>query len=262
MKKLGIIGLGHMGMAIAKGAVSLIDPTDMIAFDHDREKRKTAEDIGIATAESVNALCTNARMVLVAVRPQDIPSLLEEMKQSVPQCILTIAAGIPIHKFTDALGQIPVIRIMPNTPLQYGNGASALCRNEHCSDENFAWAMKLFSSLGIAREIDESHMCDIIAVNGSSPAYFYYLIECMLNDAVSRGIDETTARDLLVQTMIGSGLLLQEHAEKPISVFVDEVCSKGGTTIEAINVLKDGKLSDLIQKADSSCIKRAEELGK
>ena len=262
MKTLGILGLGHMGMALAKGAASCLGADQISAYDPSDRKCEEAAALGIERCQSVSQLCGSAHIVLVAVRPQDIGSLLETMKESVPECILTIAAGIPISRFTDALGPIPVMRAMPNTPLQLSEGAAALCRNELCSDRDFELALSLFQAMGKACAIDESHMCDIIAVNGSTPAYFYYLIECLLNDAVARGINEADARTLLVQTMIGSGKMLMEQPDKPIGVFVDEVCSKGGTTIEAINVLREGGMEDLIKKADTACIRRAEELGK
>lgn len=262
MRKLGILGLGHMGMAIAKGAAASLGSEEVAAYDPAAEKRSAGTLLGIQTAESVEELCRAAHIVLVAVRPQDIGGLLDELKKERPQCLLTIAAGIKISKFTDALGPMPVIRAMPNTPLQLGEGAVALCRNDLCTDADFDFAMNLFRSMGTAAEISEDHMCDIIAVNGSTPAYFYYLVECLLEDAVSRGIDETVARELLVQTMIGSGKMLMADRTKPIGVFVDEVCSKGGTTIEAINVLKNADLKQLIKDADTKCILRAEELGK
>ena len=262
MKKLGILGLGHMGMAVAEGALRLYSPEDVCAYDISPQKQQAAQKLGITIFPSCREVCENASIVLTAIRPQDIDQVLQEIREAVPQCILTIAAGIPIRRFTDVLGSIPVIRAMPNTPLQLGEGAVALCRNEVCPDAYMEEAMKLFSTMGKAVVIDESHMCDIIAVNGSTPAYFYYLVQCLLEDAVSRGIDEADARTLIVQTMIGSGKLLEADPQKPVSEFVIAVCSKGGTTIEAISVMKKRDLNKLIRDADQACIDRAEELGR
>ncbi|MBQ9328318.1 MAG: pyrroline-5-carboxylate reductase [Solobacterium sp.] len=261
MKKIGILGLGHMGMAIAKGAVKAMDPNDLAAYDSSSKKCEEASSLGITIASSPADLSASAHILLIAVRPQDIDTALSELSSCPPQCILTIVAGIPIARFIRAFGELPAMRAMPNTPLQLSEGAAALCRNELCSDEDFELAMNLFSSMGVAREIPESQMCNIITVNGSTPAYFYYLVECLLNDAVARGLEESTARELLVQTMIGSGKLLQASPDKPLSSFVDEVCSKGGTTIEAISLLKAKGFEQLIQEADTACINRAEELG-
>jgi len=262
MKKLGILGMGHMGGAILKGSLTFLPPEEIGVYDPSSAKKEEAASMGLAVYESESALCDACHMVLTAVRPQDIAGLLENMKGHVPPCILTIAAGIPIRRFTGALGEVPVIRAMPNTPLQIGCGAVALCHSNNCAREDILFAETLFSKLGTVAWIDESHMCDIIAVNGSTPAYFYYYIQCMLEDAVRRGIPEADARNLLVETMIGSGLLLRNSPEKPISKFVDEVCSKGGTTIEAIEVLKQSSFAETIEKADSACIQRAEELGR
>ena len=262
MKKLGILGLGHMGSAILEGALGTIGKDQLMVYDPLKEKTDAAKARGIDAAKDEKELCRSCHMILFAIRPQDVAQVLENMKGSAPECLLTIAAGVPIHRFTDVFEGLSVIRAMPNTPLQIGCGAVALCRNEACSDEDYAFAKQLFSKLGAVADIDESHMCDIIAVNGSTPAYFYYYIECMLEDAVNRGIKEEDARTLLVETMIGSGLLLRNNPEKPISTFVDEVCSKGGTTIEAINIFKASDFREIVEKADSACIRRAEELGK
>lgn len=262
MKKLGIIGLGHMGMAIAKGAAASIGAGEIAVCDPSPEKQNEGTSLGFTMTGSVAELCGIAHMILVAVRPQDISVLLEELVQTKPECLLTIAAGIPMKRFSDAMAPLPIIRAMPNTPLQLGEGAVALCRNELCGDADFNFAMDLFRTMGKACEITEDHMCDIIAVNGSTPAYFYYLVECLFEDAVRRGIDEADARELIVQTMIGSGKMLMADKNKPISTFVDEVCSKGGTTIEAINVMKAAGFNRIIQDADTACIRRAEELGK
>jgi len=262
MRKLGILGLGHMGMAIARGAVSYLNPDEIAVYDRHPEKQSTAEALGILCTDSPQQLCAEAECIVVAVRPQNFAETIQQLKEGKPAAILSVIAGLPMRKFTEQLGELPVIRAMPNTPLQEGEGATALCHNDACSEELFQWAIDLFASMGCAYAITEDQMCSIIAVNGSSPAYFYYLIECMLKDAVARGIDETVARSLLVQTMIGSGVLLQKQAGKPVGQFVDEVCSKGGTTIEAISVLKAHDLETIIQEADDACIRRAEELGK
>jgi len=262
MRKLGILGLGHMGMAIAKGAVTYVDPSEIAVYDRHAEKLETAASLGIKTASSPQQLCEEAELIVIAVRPQNFEETIQQLREGKPRAVLSVIAGMPMSRFTDVLGNIPVIRAMPNTPLQEKEGATALCHNEYCSEELFQWAIDLFASMGCAYAITEEQMCTIIAVNGSSPAYFYYLIECMLKDAVNRGIDETVARELLVQTMIGSGTLLKKQPEKPVHQFVDEVCSKGGTTIEAITVMKENDLEAIIQKADEACIRRAEELGK
>ena len=104
-------------------------------------------------------------------------------------------------------------------------------------------------------------MNDILIVNGSTPAYVYYFINTMLNDAIKRGIDKEIAKDMLIQTFIGSAMMLKE-SDKTIQEEIDAVCSKGGTTIEAINTLQEKKLDEIIHQANTNCINRAKVIGK
>ena len=147
MKKLGIIGLGHMGMAIAKGAAASIGAGEIAACDPSPEKQNEGTSLGFTMTGSVAELCGIAHMILVAVRPQDISVLLEELVQTKPECLLTIAAGIPMKRFSDAMAPLPIIRAMPNTPLQLGEGAVALCRNELCGDADFDSCAQVASAI-------------------------------------------------------------------------------------------------------------------
>lgn len=263
--KLGLIGCGHMGMAIIRGAVAreFLRPDAICVFDRKEEVRKACENEGFHAFDTMQEAAASCDITLLAVTPQAIDEVLPLLKKASVKCLLSIVTGVSIAYFQEKLGaSVPVIRVMPNTPLQIGCGATALCRSQNCSDADYDFIFRCFGSMGIARTIPEDQMNDIITVHGSTPAYFYYYVQCLLEDAVSRGIDEESARALLVQTMIGSGLLLQQKADRPISELVDEVCSKGGTTIEAVKVLKERDLSGILHEADEKCIHRACQLGR
>ncbi len=126
----------------------------------------------------------------------------------------------------------------------------------------YAFVQALFESTGVVCEIPEERMNEMVCVHGSIPAYVYYLTECILQDMVARGHEEADAREMLVQTVIGSGKLMQAHPEKPLQAFIDEVCSKGGTTIEAVNEMRAQKMDRIIHDANEKCIRRADELSK
>ena len=260
---LGFIGCGHMGMAIARGAVAkeYLERYQLVVYDHHDTNMKTAKGERFGLAKDEADVAENAHIVLLAVNPTQADAVLEKLKEHQPECLLSIVTGLSIAHIQSILGKdTQVIRAMPNTPLQIGEGSTALCKSENCKADEYDFIFQMFAGMGVARTIPEDQMNAIVAVHGSVTAYGYYFIECILKDAVSRGIDEEAARALLVQTVIGSGNLLKQNAGKPIEEFINEVASKGGTTIEAINPFKELNLASIIHEADEKCVKRAEEL--
>ena len=262
---LGFIGCGHMGLAIAKGAVSneYLERREICVYDPKDEVRETCRNEGFAVMPSLKDAAESAHVVVLAVTPQICDSVLEQLAGCSVDCILSIVTGVSIRHIQEKLGSdVPVVRAMPNTPLQIGEGATALCRSESCKADEYDFVFRLFRHLGVTRSVPEEQLNAFVSVHGSTPAYIYYFAECILEDMKARGIDEEIIRALLVQTIIGSGKLLQQNANKPLSDFIDEVCSKGGTTIQAIESLKTDNLAELVNKANDKCIARAEELGK
>lgn len=260
---LGFIGCGHMGMAIARGSVQheYLERWKVLVYDHNESNMKTARGERFGLAADEREVAENAHIVLLAVNPKQADAALEKIKGTHPECLLSIVTGLSISHIQEMIGtNVPIIRAMPNTPLQIGQGSTALCRSENCPADEYDFVFQMFASMGVARTIPENQMNAIVAVHGSVPAYVYYFIECILKDAVSRGIDEESARALLVQTVIGSGSLLKNNAGKDIEEFVNEVASKGGTTIEAISELKRQNLEKVVHEANEKCIQRAEEL--
>ena len=262
--RLGFIGCGHMGMSIARGVLSrnLLKAEEIAVFDPSETIRETCRDLGFAMPGSEAELAENAHIVLLAVTPQVVDSVLPKLRDIQIDCLLSIVAALSMKHIRDLAGDIPVIRVMPNTPLMVSCGATAMCHTDDCAEEDLAFVTSMFESLGVVRNIPESQMNDIIAVHGSTPAYFYYFLNSILKDTIRRGVDPETARTMLVQTMIGSGKLLEAEPDKPLEAFVDSVCSKGGTTIEAIQVFQNEDLDSMVQRANEECIRRAIELSK
>lgn len=261
---LGLIGCGHMGMAIARGAVlsGELERYQICIYDPSEAIRKNAETEGFTVMKTSKEAAGACHITLLAVTPQHIETVLKELKGADIDVILSIVTGVSIKHVQDALDNVPVIRSMPNTPLQIGEGATALCMSSNCNADDYDFVFQMFSQMGAVCTVKEEQMNDIVAVHGSTPAYIYYFVECILKDAVSRGIDETTARTLLVQTVVGTGKLLVKNDDKPLSALIDEVCTEGGTTIEAVAEMKAQHMDKIIHDADEKCIKRAEQLGK
>lgn len=265
-KKIGFVGAGNMATAIINGMLKN-DPHNasrLAVFDLDSEKCALMAQKGVSVADSCQALAAGCDMLVLAVKPQNYAEVLADMKEVVREdtVIVTIAAGISIEKVRTGLGKnCPVVRVMPNTPLLLGKGASALCRSDNISDEDFDEVHKMFSFSGEAVILPESQMNAVIAVNGSSPAYVYLFAKAMVDYAVSVGIDGDTALRLVCQTFEGSAEMLRSSGDTP-EVLIQKVSSKGGTTIEALKVLNDRQVPQAIIDAMDACTRRAEELGR
>lgn len=265
-KKIGFIGAGNMATAIINGILreNIKSPSSINVFDKDEGKLALMKEKGVSCYDSGADLTSDSDIIVLAVKPQNYDEVLAEISgaSSEEKVFVTIAAGISIDYVRSGLGKnCPMVRVMPNTPLLLGKGATALCRSDNISDQDFEEVRLMFALSGEAVVLPESQMNAIISVNGSSPAYIYLFAKSMVDYAVSVGIDADTALKLVCKTFEGSAEMLRSSGDTP-EVLIDKVCSKGGTTIEAMNVLKDKKVPEIIAEAMAACTKRAEELGR
>ncbi len=266
MKKIGFIGAGNMATAIVNGLLTnkAARAEDVCVFDPDESKMELMRAKGVGTAGSGAELTAASDIIVLAVKPQSYDEVLGQISASadMSKIFVTIAAGISIEYVRKGLGvECPMVRVMPNTPLLLGKGATALCRSENITDEDFDEVYKMFALSGDAVVLPESQMNSVIAVNGSSPAYIYLFAKAMTEYAVSVGIDGQTALKLICKTFEGSAEMLRSSGDTPDEL-IKKVCSKGGTTIEAMNVLEAKGVSEAIKEAMAACTRRAEELGR
>ena len=262
--KLGFIGCGHMGFAIAKGIKDkdLLASNNIYIYDINKDIQSKCSNEGFIISEDLESLCTKSEIVLLATTPQHTEPILEEIKDYEVDNILSIVTGLSTSHIKEYLPNTYVVRAMPNTPLQVGCGATVLCSSDNNHEDIYEYIKTLLGSIGLVEEIPEEQFPLLVSAHGSTPAYFYYFVECILEDLKERGMDEKVARRLLVETLIGSGELLKADEEKPLSEFVDAVCSKGGTTIQAITHFRENNLKDLVKDANDKCINRAKEFEK
>lgn len=265
MKSIGFIGAGNMATAIIKGLIAQKGSGSFInVFDVSSEKLDEISKLGVNAFSSSQDVVKNSEIIVLAVKPQNYAEVLEALKDvvSTDKTFVSIAAGISINYVQSALGcECPVVRVMPNTPLLLKKGASALCPSGNISEENKQIVYDMFAGSGVCEYIAEDHMNEIIAVNGSSPAYIYMFAKAMADYAVSVGIDYDKALNLICATLEGSAAMLKESGDTP-DVLIEKVSSKGGTTIEALNKLREHGFTEAIDDAMKACTKRAEELGK
>ena len=263
MKKVGFIGTGNMGSAIIKGILgSDLKDVSVYAYDSFAPSLEKAAELGV-TALSSNAQAAQCcDYLFLAVKPQQLDEVLESIADCITENIvlISICAGISdeyIAKKTKPF--VKVVMAMPNTPLLLGEGATAISRSETVSDEEFEFVSQIFSSCGICREVPKVKMKEIIAINGSSPAFIYLYAQCFIDYAKSVGIDEAAAKELFAKTLVGSAKMITDSGNS-IERLIEMVSSKGGTTIAGLEKLREGSLDKTVQSCCEACTKRAYEL--
>ncbi|HKL93673.1 MAG TPA: pyrroline-5-carboxylate reductase [Clostridia bacterium] len=257
---LGVIGAGNMATAIVKGAISskILSANEIIISDVDNIKLAEFGKLGLSTTLDNKYLASNCDTVLFAVKPQSASAIMEDIKDSiVAQTVISIMAGVPISKLSSVLGVRDYVRVMPNTPALIGKGMSALAYSSGKND----FAKQLFSSIGEVVELDENLFDAVTSVSGSGPAYVYLFLKAMIDGGLIGGLPYDVSKKLAIQTAIGACGMLSS-SNKPIDELIDAVCSKGGTTIEAINSFKSDELERIVKNGIAKCKKRSEELSK
>ena len=265
MKKAAFIGAGNMATAIIGGIYGAKLDIFLTVYDLDYDKLgHLKENYNVVPASSIKDAICDVDCVFLAVKPQNFPDVLSEMKDGFPPniVVISIAAGITPEYISKALGvQAKVVQVMPNTPLLLGYGATALSKSENVNEEEFAFVRKIFDCSGITAVLPKNKMNEVIAINGSTPAFIYRYAQCFINYGVSVGISEDTCLKLFAQTLIGSAKMMTDSGET-LDKLIAMVSSKGGTTIAGLNALEEKGLSTAVQAACESSVKRAYELAK
>ncbi len=263
--KIGFIGGGNMATAIIGGLLlNGFAPSDIHLFDMDKEKLGAFSEKGLTIEENSSAVTSHSDIIVLAVKPQNYREVLLEIKESADahKTFVSIAAGITIDFIRTVLSlKVPVVRVMPNTPLLLSRGATALCPSENVEDEVRETVISMFSNSGVVELFTEDKMDAIISVNGSSPAYFYLFAKAMADYAESEGIEREKAMNLICAAMEGSAKMLRESGDTP-ETLIKKVSSKGGTTLEALSVFYENDIERIFADAMKACTKRAGELSK
>lgn len=266
--KIAFIGAGNMATAIIKSIINSnrLSPCDLYVYDKCDEKSDELAKLGVNKATDLSLACNSAEIILLAVKPQDYESLLSDVKAVTvdlsKKTFISIAAAISCGYITRSLAaDCGVIRVMPNTPLMLGVGATAISRNERVSDKLYSKVCTLFAASGFVCSLDESLMNKVISVNSSSPVYLYLLAKAMVEKATEYGLSEKSAQDMVNQTLKGSVEMLIKSG-KSADELIKMVASPGGTTLAAISSLESNAFSDEIKEAMDACTSRANELSK
>ncbi len=261
---LAIIGGGKIGEALLSGLVRRGGPDAIVVCERSRERAaELSERYGVPAVELAEA-AERARVLLIAVKPQDIDALLERLATHADSghLVVSVAAGVPTSRIETALGPgIPVVRVMPNTPALVDEGMSVLSAGSHAAEEHLDEAEALLAAVGRVRRVPESQQDAVTALSGSGPAYFFYLVEAMVDAGILLGLPRDLAADLIVQTALGSAVMLRDSGEHPVQLR-EAVTSPGGTTIAAIRELERHSVRAALIAAIEAAHARSVELGR
>ena len=260
---IGFIGGGNMATALIKGFISSgkVPAENIVVFDTDAEKLGAmAESEGITPASSAAGVEDAADIVVLAVKPNVMPAVLDELSGKDGGIYVSIAAGISLETLEKSIGKDKkIIRTMPNTPALVGCGMTVITPNKNISGEELKMIGDLFEGIGETVILEEKYMNAAIALHSSSPAYIYMLIDAMADSGVKYGIPKALALKLAAKAVEGSAKMVLETGSHPEQL-KDNVCSPGGTTIAAVCELERTGFRSSVQSAIDACVSKADAL--
>jgi pyrroline-5-carboxylate reductase len=263
--QLAIIGGGKIGEAMLSGLLrGSYRPADIRVVERYPDRgRELTERFGVPVVPVAEAV-SGSQTILIAVKPQDIDALLAELAQHVKpdQLVVSVAAGVPTARIEQALPAGPaVVRCMPNTPALVDEAMTAVCAGSRADEAHLAQAERLLSAVGKVVRVPESQLDAVTALSGSGPAYFFFLVEAMIDAGILLGLPRALAEQLIVQTLVGSAVMLRDSGEHPVRLR-EAVTSPAGTTIAAIRELERHGVRAAFLSAIEAASLRSAELGR
>lgn len=264
MYKVGFIGLGNMGYAIARGLLKTLNPIEIAFYDTDNNKcNEISKELDIILCKDNLEIAKNSKYIILAIKPQIYSACISQIKNNLnpDSVIISIAPGITIESLKESLGyETKIVRVMPNTPSLVNEGMSVLSfSDDEFLPEEIADVENIFKSCGQIETIEEQYMDAIVPISGSSPAYVYMMIEALADGGVNLGLPRKLSYKLAAQTVLGSAKMVLETGSHP-GELKDAVCSPGGTTIAAVSSLEKTGFRSSIIEAMSEAYKKTQEL--
>lgn len=286
MARIAIIGGGSIGEALLSGLLRAGRQTkDLVVAEKFPERAKYLADTYSVLLTSVADAAENATFVIVAVKPSDVEAALVDIaaaaaraeNNSAEQVFVTVVAGVSTAFYESKLpAGAPVIRVMPNAPVVVGGGVSALARGRFATEDQLREVSAIFDAVGGVLTVPESQLDAVTAVSGSGPAYFFLMVEALVDAGVAAGLPRPVATDLVTQTMAGSAAMLLERLDEQqaagdaaMGTAMDTsaaqlratVTSPGGTTAAGLRELERGGLRAAVADAVAAAKTRSEQLG-
>lgn len=262
---LAILGTGRMGEALLGGLLRSGWATpDQIwcTVRRDERARRLADTYGVRADTDSAGAAAASDVLLLATKPQSLRGLLTEIAPAIHagQTVISVAAGITTAAI-DALipGDTPIVRVMSNVPVQVDEAMSAISPGRHAGPEHVRIAEEILGHVGRVVHLDEEHLDAVTALSGSGPAYFFLLVEAMIDAGILLGLSRDIATELIIQTMVGSAKMLRDTGRHPVELR-EAVTSPGGTTIAAIRVLEQQRVRAAFLDAIDAARRRSAEL--
>lgn len=266
MKKTGFIGVGNIANAIINGALSVgvLKPADLVVFDVDEKKLTDFAALGATAAKNTEDLAKQSEVLFLTVKPQIVMSVLEQLKPylSKETLIISPVAGVKIEKINAALGgDKKIIRVMPNTPLMYSAGATAIAVGNGVSAEEKAFCEGIFASSGVTVTVPEEQIDAVTGISGSSPAFFMRFAREIINEGVNQGMLREDAKKLVLGTMLGTAKMMMQ-SDRTVDELIKAVASPGGTTEAGLRTMDAADFDNTVSKVISAAVNRSKELSK
>jgi pyrroline-5-carboxylate reductase len=264
MDSIAILGGGKIGEALLSGLLrgERAAAEILMSEKHPERAAYLAETFGVRVTDVATAV-EQAGTLVIAVKPQDIDALLAEVGPAIEarHLVVSVAAGITTAHIERALPEdIAVVRCMPNTPALVDEAMTAVAAGSHATDEHLAVAESLLGAVGRVVRVPESQLDAVTALSGSGPAYFFFLVEAMIDAGILLGLPRALSAELIVQTAVGAAVMLRDSGEHPVQLR-EAVTSPGGTTIAAIRELEIHGVRAALLAAIEAAARRSRELG-
>jgi pyrroline-5-carboxylate reductase len=262
---LAVLGAGKIGEALLSGLLKAGWPAEELIFTerHSEHAAELAKRYGLRSVDNA-AAAREADVLVVAVKPQDIEPLLDELAPAITPdtLVVSLCAGLPTTLYQRRLPDgIPVVRVMPNTPMLVGEAMSAISPGRHATGAHLALVEELLGSVGRVVRVPESQQDAVTALSGSGPAYFFFLVEAMIDAGILLGLPRAVVSELIIQSAVGAALMLRDSGEHPVTLR-EAVTSPGGTTIMAIRELENHRVRAALIAAIEAARDRSVQLGR
>ncbi|MCI0706222.1 MAG: pyrroline-5-carboxylate reductase [Ignavibacteriae bacterium] len=264
-RSIAIIGAGNMGSALMKGVINArLTPSEKITACgvHLDKLQQLSAQWQVAHTLNLREAVEASEIILLCVKPQTVPAVLEQMKPSLRDghLLISIAAGITIEFLTERIGKaLPVVRTMPNIASTVDEGATALAFGKNVSEEHQRVAISIFEAVGEVVVVAEEQLDAVTGLSGSGPAYIYMVIEALIDGGVKMGLSRDISTKLAIQTVLGSATLVKASGLHP-AILRDQVTTPAGAAINAIHELESHGLRSMLINAVATATRRSKEL--